>query len=58
MTETIKSLEELGYTGMVGLLRAKFHGIITDTEYRSIKDYAHTTLGIPTDWHKVLVFGR
>lgn len=56
MMDTIKSLEDLGYIGMIGLLRARFHGIITSDEYYQIKKYAHSVLGISDDWWKVLVW--
>lgn len=56
--ELIKTLSELGYKTMMGLLRAKRDGIITSDEYYSIKEYVHTVRGIPRDWYKVFVWNN
>lgn len=48
--EMIETLESLGYCGMIGLMRAKMHKLISATEYTLCKEYAHNVLGVPRDW--------
>ncbi len=56
--ETLTQLEELGYKGMLGLIKAKRDGIITEEEYRNIKDYCNKNLNADRHWYRVLVFAR
>ena len=56
MNELLKTLEALGFRGMIGLLRARSQGVISAAEYHNAKEYAHNTLVIPRDWFRTLVW--
>jgi hypothetical protein len=58
MQELLNILDELGYHGMVGLLKAKRDKLITNDEYHDLKTYTHNHYGVPQDWYKVLVWSR
>jgi hypothetical protein len=56
MSETLLTLHELGYGGMLGLLRAKRDGLICGVEYGLIKEHCHAELGEGRDWFRAHVW--
>ena len=56
MTELLETLQNLNYSGVLGLLRAKRDGIITSEEYYNLKDHCHQVLGVPEDWWRAVVW--
>jgi hypothetical protein len=56
MQDTLDALDALGYWGMRGLLKAKAHKLITDTEYHNLEEYAIAVYKVPRDWWRTLVW--
>ncbi len=56
MNETLKSLDELGYFGMLGLIRAKRDGILKEEEYRELRKYCNNMINVDPTWYRMYIF--